>query len=68
MNRLIEQIDKYLTVQEKKERISLSINISNDLKDIIELVRKSEDREKTISMFSEEIQKEIQKFIEGGIL
>lgn len=68
MNRLIEQIDKYLTVQEKKERISLSLNISNDLKDIIELVRKSEDREKTISMFNEEIQKEIQKFIEGGIL
>lgn len=68
MNRLIEQIDKYLTVQEKKERISLSLNISNDLKDIIDLVRKSEDREKTISMFNEEIQKEIQKFIEGGIL
>jgi len=68
MKQLLEEIDKYLGMQERKERISLSLNVSNDLKDIIDFIRKSKDREKAISMFNEDMQKEIQKFIEGGIL
>jgi hypothetical protein len=68
MTRLLEKIDKYLVVQEKKDAISLSLDSNSDLKDVIEMVRKSDDKEKTISMFSAEIQEEIRKLIDGGIL
>ena len=68
MEQLLEKIDKYLLIQEKKESISLSHKPDEDLKDIIEIVRKSEDRDKTLSMFSQEVQEQIQKLIDGGIL
>ena len=68
MKQLLEKIDKYLLIQEKKERISLSLDMSSDIKDIIEIVRKSDDRDKTLSMFSKEVQEQIQKLIDGGIL
>jgi hypothetical protein len=68
MIKLLEKIDKYLVVQEKKDAISLSLDSNSDLKDVIEMVRKSDDKEKTISIFSVEIQEEIKKLVDGGIL
>jgi hypothetical protein len=68
MERLLETIDKYIEIQEKKEAIALSLEMTTDLKKIIEMVKNSYDREKTISMFSEEVQKQIQELIDGGIL
>ena len=52
MEQLLRKIDKYLLIQEKNETISLSLNPSDDLKDIIEIVRNSDDRDKTLSMFN----------------
>ena len=68
MIQLLEKIDKYLLIQEKNDAISLSLNESGDIKDIIEMVRDSNDRDKTISMFNDEIQDQIKKLIDGGIL
>lgn len=68
MKTLLEQIDGYLTIQERKDAISLSHNSNSDLKDIIEIVKKSTDIDKTLSMFSEEIQKQIKKMLDGGII
>ncbi len=68
MELILEKIDKYLKVQEKKDAISLSLDSKGDLKDIIEIVRKSDDRDKTLSMFSKEVREQIQKLIDGGIL
>lgn len=68
MKQLLEKIDKYLLIQEKNDAISLSLNSNSDIRDIIEIVRKSDDREKTLSMFNDEVRVKIQKLIEGGIL
>lgn len=68
MEILLEKIDRYLTVQEKKDAISLSLDSSKDIKDIIEIVRKSDDRDKTLSLFNEDVREQIQKLIDGGIL
>jgi len=68
MERLLETIDKYIEIQEKKELISLSQDMSADFKQIVEIVKNSDNREKTISMFNEEVQKKIQDLIDGGIL
>jgi geranylgeranyl pyrophosphate synthase len=68
MERLLETIDKYIEIQEKKELISLSQDMSADFKQIVEIVKQSDDREKTISMFNKEVQKKIQDLIDGGIL
>ncbi len=68
MERLLETIDKYIELQERKELISLSLDISADLKQIVEMVKNSKDREKTISMFNKEVQERIQELIDGGIL
>lgn len=70
MELLIEKIDRYVKAQEKKEEISQSLDMikKTDLKEIIEVVKKSEDREGTISMFKKEIQEQIRALIDGGIL
>jgi hypothetical protein len=68
MELLLEKIDKYIEIQEKKEAIALSTDVSAYLEDIIDMIKKSSDREKAISMFSEEVQKQIQDLIDGGIL
>ena len=68
MELLLEKIDKYIEIQEKKEAIALSTDVSAYLVDIIDMIKKSSDREKAISMFSEEVQKQIQDLIDGGIL
>lgn len=68
-NNFLEKIDKYLMIKEKNDVISMSLNSDNDLNDdIIEMVRNSEDREKAISMFNEEMQIELRKLQEGGII
>jgi ribosomal protein S20 len=68
MKQLLEKIDKYIRIQEKKEAISLSLEMTTDLKKVIEMVKNSDDKERTISMFSEDVQKQIQDLIDGGIL
>jgi oligoendopeptidase F len=68
MEQLLGKIDNYLEVQEKKDVISASLDTNKELSEIIELVRKSDDMEKTLSFFSPEIKEQIQKLIEGGII
>lgn len=68
MEQLINKIDKYLSIQEKNEAILLSLKSNDDLKDIIEIVRNSDDKDKTLSMFNEEVKEKIHKLIDGGIL
>jgi DNA-directed RNA polymerase subunit H (RpoH/RPB5) len=68
MEQLLEKIDKYLVIQEKNDAIALSLKSNGDLKDIIEIVRKSNDKDKTLSMFNQEVREQIQKLIDGGIL
>lgn len=68
MEQLLTKIDKYLLIQEKNDAISLSLNPNTDIKDIVEIVRNSDDRDKTLSMFTQEVREQIQKLIDGGIL
>lgn len=68
MEQLLGKIDNYLEVQEKKDVISASLDTNKELSEIIELVRKSDDIEKTLSFFTPEINEQIQKLIEGGII
>lgn len=68
MEQLLRKIDNYLDVQEKKDVISASLDSNKELTDIIELVRKSNDIEKTLSFFTPEIREQIQILIEGGII
>ena len=65
---IIDKIDKYLLIQEKSDAIAMSQNDNRDIKDIIEIVRKSSDKDKTISMFNDDAQEQIRKLIDGGIL
>jgi len=67
MRELLEQIDKYLLIQEKKEAIYSSSN-NSELKDIIEMVRNSSNKDEIISMFNEEIKEKLIKLKEGGII
>lgn len=68
MRELINEIDKYLLVQEKKEFISLSLDRNVTLDDIIEMIKKSEDKDRVMSMLDEKTKNEIEKLFEGGIL
>lgn len=65
---LIEKIDEYLEIQERKEIISLSMDSSRDLKDVINTVKNSENKEKILSLFNDKIREDIQKLIDGGII
>lgn len=66
--KLLEKIDEYLLIKEKADVISLSLNKNDDLVDIIEIIRKSNDMEKTLLLFNDETKIQIKKLIEGGIL
>jgi len=68
MEQLLGKIDNYLEVQEKKDVISASLDTNKELTEVIELVRKSNDIEKTLSFFTPEIREQIQILIEGGII
>ena len=68
MENLTDKIDKYIMIQEKKEAISMSLDSKSDIKDIIDIVRKSEDKDKILSIFNEEVRKQIKKLIDGGII
>ena len=68
MKQLLEKIDKYLVIQEKNEEISMSLKSNPELKDIIEMVRKSDDIDRTISMFNKDMREKIKKLMDGGIL
>lgn len=66
MELLLEKMDNYIKLQEKKEEISLSL--SGDIFDIIEMVKKSKDRDSFISTLNDEVKQQIQELIAGGIL
>jgi hypothetical protein len=64
--RVLSKIDKYLTVQEKSDAISVSQ--SNNLEDAIEMIKESENIEETLKLFNDDIRERIQKLIDGGII
>lgn len=68
MEELLGRIDNYLDTQSKKERIEESLNISSDIKEVIELIKKSDNKEGILSLLDEDVRKEIEKLIEGGLL
>ena len=68
MAELINRIDSYLDIQGKKERIEKSQHISSDLKEVIELIKKSDNKEGILSLLDKNIREEIEKLIEGGLL
>jgi hypothetical protein len=65
---LIGRIDSYLDIQDKKDRISESIYMSSDIKEIIEVIKKSDDRDRVMSLLDKDVRNEIEKLIEGGLL
>ena len=68
MEELIGRIDNYLDIQTEKERIEDSLYISSDIKEIIELVKKSDDKERILSLLDNDVREEIKKLIEGGLI
>ncbi len=68
MEELISKIDNYLDLQYKKERIEESLHVSSDLKEVIDLVKKSKDRESILCLLDRNVREEIQILIDGGLL
>lgn len=68
MKRLLNKIDGYLDIKEKYDAISLSSKNDDNLNEIIEIIKKSSDKEKSISMFNDDIKQKIKKLMEGGLL
>lgn len=65
MSKLLNQIDGYLSIQEKKESIDQSLYTTKDVSKVIEIVKKSKDKKKALGMLDKEVRK---KLLEGGIL
>lgn len=68
MEELLFKIDNYLDIQDKKERIEDSLNISSDIKEVIELIKKSSNKEGILRLLNPDIREEVEKLIDGGLL
>ena len=68
MEELLGKIDNYLDMQDKKERIDESLHMSTDIKEVIELIKKSDNREGILRLLDKDVREEIQKLIDGGLL
>jgi hypothetical protein len=68
MAELINRIDGYLDIQSKKERIEESLYISSDIKEVVELISKSNNKEGILKLLDKGIREEVEKLIEGGLL
>lgn len=68
MAELLSKIDNYLDIQNKKERIEESLNISSDIKEVVELIKKSDNREGLLRLLDRNVREEIEKLIDGGLL
>lgn len=68
MEELLGRIDNYLDTQTKKERIEESQNISSDIKEVVELIKKSDNKQGILALLDEDVREEIEKLIEGGLL
>lgn len=67
MSILLEKIDEYLNVQEKKESISISFDREVDINDVIDLIKKSDNTD-NMPELNDEIKSTIEKLKEGGII
>jgi hypothetical protein len=68
MKQLLNKIDGYLDMKEKYDIISLSSKSDDNLSEIIEIIKKSSDKERVISMLNDDVKQKIEKLMEGGIL
>lgn len=68
MEELISKIDNYLDIQDKKERIEESLNISSDIREVIELIKRSDNKEGILRLLDEDIREKVEKLIDGGLL
>ncbi len=68
MEELIDRISNYLDIQTKKERIEQSLYISSDIKEVIELIKKTDNKEGILRLLDENIREEIEKLIDGGLI
>jgi len=68
MAELINRIDSYLDIQSKKERIEESLHISSDIKEVVDLISKSDNKEGILRLLDKDIRQEVEKLIEGGLL
>lgn len=68
MRELLNRIDYYLDIQTKKERIEESQHISSDIKEVIELIKKSDNKEAILNLLDKDIKQEVEKLIDGGLL
>ena len=65
---ILKKIDNYMSIQEKKENISMYLCNEVSLDDAIELYKKSKNKKKTMSKFPKKIRNQIETLIDGGIL
>lgn len=69
MVELMKKIDRYLLIKEKYDLINSPLEKEeNDFGVLIEIIKKSNDRDSIISKLDEETQKEVFKLIDGGII
>jgi len=68
MEELISRIDNYLDIQFKKERIEQSLYMSSDIKEVIELIKKTDNKEGILNLLDKNIREEIEKLIDGGLI
>jgi hypothetical protein len=68
MEELISRIDNYLDIQSKKERIEQSLYMSSDIKEVIELIKKTDNKDGILRLLDEKIRQEVEKLIDGGLI
>lgn len=68
MDEILNRIDEYINVKERNDAIASSLHECEDLDVAIDLFKNSNDKENTISSFSEKVRRKIEELINGGIL
>lgn len=68
MSILTSKIDDYLNIKEQDESIRRRISLRVRNSELIEMYKKSENKDEFLGLLEEKERREIELFIEGGIL
>lgn len=68
MKMLTEKIDDYLNIKEQDDSIRRRISLRVRKSELVEMYKKTENKDEFLSLLEEKERREIELFIEGGIL
>lgn len=68
MGNILENIEKYLLVSDKNEKLKNPYQNKMDLDEAISIFKNSKNKKKILLSFDEDIKEEVEKLISGGLL